>query len=90
MEYYSFIRPKGRGIKPKQIKLLQLSKNEIAIVKKRKSRIIVKDGLKIIEQSKAIKTVKPDVQISLIIKDNNICSKTIKLLNENNISIISE
>ncbi len=70
--------------------LLQLSDNEIAIVKKRKSRIIVKDGLLIIKQANTIKEVKPEVKISIIISGNNICSKTVKLLDNNEIKIISE
>ena len=69
---------------------MQLSENEIAIVKKRKSRIIVKDGMQIIEQTNAIKKIKPEVKISIIISGNNICSKTVKLLSQNNIIIISE
>jgi len=73
-----------------KIKLVQLSENEIAIVKKRKSRIIVKDGYKIIEQAEAIKAVKHNIKVSLIISSNNICSKTINLLGEKNINIISE
>ena len=70
--------------------LLQLSENEIAIVKKRKSRIIVKDGMQILEQANAIKEIKPEVKISIIILGNNICSKTVKLLSQSNIIIVSE
>ena len=73
-----------------RVVLLQLSENEIAIVKKRKSRIIVKDGMLIIKQANAIWEAKPEVKISIIISGNNICSKTIKLLSQNNINIISE
>ena len=73
-----------------RVVLLQLSENEIAIVKKRKSRIIVKDGMQIIEQANKILKITPEIKISIIISDNNICSKTVKLLNDNNIKIISE
>ena len=73
-----------------RVVLLQLSENEIAIVKKRKSRIILKDGHKILEQTQAIQAVKPNTKVSLIISENNICSKTIKLLNDSGITIVSE
>jgi len=73
-----------------RVVLLQLSENEIAIVKKRKSRIIVKDGKQIIEQANEILKVAPKTKISIIISGDNICSKTVKLLVDNNIKIISE
>ena len=46
--------------------------------------------MQIIEQVNKILSTKPDVKISIIISDNNICSKTLKLLSNNNIKIISE
>jgi len=73
----------------KRIQLKQLSDNEIAIVKKVKSRIIQKDALKIIEIADKIKAVSPNLKVSLICS-NNICSKSVKLLENNGLKILYE
>jgi len=66
---------------------LVLNDDKILYIQKLiKSRIINKDALKIIEQSNAIKAINPDVKVGLECYDN-ICSKSIKLLKENNIPI---
>ncbi len=51
-----------------------------------KSQIIQKDAHKIIEIADLIRKTDLSILVSLICK-NNICSKSIKLLNENNIEI---
>lgn len=70
-----------------RIKLEKIEENHIGIVKKVKSRIIQKDALKIIEIADIIKQKEPDFKVSLICYDN-ICSKSVKLLSENDIGII--
>lgn len=70
-----------------RIKLKQIAPNNIAIVKLIKSRIIQKDALKIIEIANTIHTKDSTIRISLICNDN-ICSKSVKLLNEHAIEIL--
>ena len=72
----------------KRVQIAKLEDNHFAIVKKIKSRIILKDGYRILEQAEIIKSSNPEIRISLIIT-GPICSKTIKLLQENGIGIIS-
>lgn len=71
---------------PKRVKLEQIDPQHIGIVKLIKSRIIQKDALKIIEVAEKIKQIKPSYKISLICNDN-ICSKSIVLLKQNNIDL---
>ena len=61
-------------------------KKNIAIVVDRKSRIIMKDGYKIVEAVKQIKN-KTNSCVSLA-TTAPVCSKTIKFLNKNDIKII--
>lgn len=69
--------------------IIQLSDHKIAIVKKRKSRIIVKDGKKFLEQIAAIKEKHPNHEFALIIS-GPICSKTLKLMAKNRIEVIED
>lgn len=69
--------------------LKTLAQNHIALVKKRKTRIIMKDGLQILEQIAQIKQKQPDLKVSLLIS-GPICNKTIQLLTEHKIEIITE
>ena len=62
--------------------------NNIYIVKNIKSRIIMKDGLKLFDLAKKIKTVK-NVTVSLA-TTAPVCSKTKKYLKENKIKITSD
>ena len=73
----------------KRIQLVELENNTIGIIKKRKSRIIMKDGAKILEIARKIWTIDPSLKIALIIS-GPICSKTRKFLGENNITIKSD
>lgn len=68
-------------------KLQALGEQHLAIVKKRKSRIIMKDGLQILEQQKLILEKEPTLKVSLLIS-GPICSKTIKFLQKNGIEIV--
>ncbi len=80
------ISPAWYGLNSR-IKLEEIADQHIAIVKKIKSRIIQKDALKIIEMAKIIKQKDPKLKISLVCNDN-ICSKSVKLLTDNHIEII--
>ena len=77
--------PKAYGLNSRVI-LEELGPKHIAIVKKVKSRIIQKDAHKIIEMAEKIRGTNPGVAVSLIC-NNNICSKSVKLLNENGVNI---
>jgi len=66
-----------------------IGSGHIAIVKKIKSRILRKDAEKIIDMAKKIQEKEPNAKVSLICYDN-ICSKSILLLQEAKIDIIIE
>lgn len=74
---------------PKRTQLISLSEGCIGIVKKRKSRIIMKDGRQIVEIALKIRNVEAALSIALIIS-GPICSKTRKLLQDNKIEVIEE
>lgn len=80
------ISPKEFGLNPR-VKLKHIAPNNLAIVKQVKSRIIQKDAYKLIKIADVIKKKNSNIKISLICY-NNICSKSIKLLNESNIDVI--
>ncbi len=80
------ISPKTYGLNTR-IQLKEINKKHIAIVKNIKSRIILKDAVKIIETAQSIWSKEPDYQISLMCNPN-ICSKSINLLNENQIGLV--
>ena len=69
--------------------LAEIENNHIAIVKNRKSRIIMKDGKKILETAKQIQAASPKTKVSLI-TNAPVCSKTTKYLLENGIEVITE
>jgi len=66
--------------------LAELEPNHIAIVKRIKSRIIQKDAWKIVEAAEQIKALDPTLKVSLLCNDN-ICSKSLKVLAENDIEV---
>lgn len=70
-----------------RVKIEEINENHIGIIKLIKSRIIQKDALKIIEQVNTIRKYDSSIKVSLIC-NNNICSKSIALLNKNNIELI--
>ncbi len=69
--------------------VINADKDTYKIIKKRKSRIIMKDGLQILSMAKKIKEDIPTAKIQLHIS-GPICSKTLKFLNENSIAIVHE
>lgn len=68
-------------------KLQEIDSEHLAIVKLVKSRIIQKDAIKILTSVDQINTISPDIKVSLMCH-NNICSKSIKLLNDNQVDVI--
>lgn len=72
---------------PARTTLESLGNNRLAIVKCIKSRIIRKDAEKIAGIAKQIKSVAPNVEVTLICT-RNICSKSISLLAAEGIEIL--
>ncbi len=70
-----------------RVKLEQIGKNHLGIVKRIKSRIIKKDAQKNIQMANAIREKGANLKVSLICNDN-ICSKSLVLLSENNIEVV--
>ena len=79
------IDPKTVGA-PSRSVIGEDSSNHIYIIKNIKSRIIMKDGYKIVETVKQIKN-KTNSSVSLA-TTAPVCSKTTNFLNENDIKII--
>jgi len=79
------ISPTQYGLSSR-VKLL-FKDNSIVIVKQRKSRIIMKDSRQILDIANKIRVQEHDKKIKLLIS-GPICSKSIKFLNENNITVI--
>ena len=65
----------------------QDNNNRLYIIKNIKSRIIMKDGRRILEQASAI--MKTDIRPVVLLTSAPICGKTKKFLTENSISIKS-
>ena len=72
---------------PKNTQIEVLGANHLAIVKMIKSRIISKDAEKIVEMVGLIRQKEPNTEVSLICS-GNICSKSIQLLENNQIGIL--
>lgn len=80
------IDPSEFGL-PARTMLEQAGTNTIAVVMKRKSRIIMADGRKIVEKANQIKKVRSKAKI--ILKTTApVCSKTIQFLAEEGIKVI--
>ena len=69
-----------------RINIQENDKNEVFFIIKRKSRIIMKDGIKIFNQTQKVKEKRPDVRFFLK-TSAPVCSKTIKYLNQREIEI---
>jgi hypothetical protein len=67
--------------------VLQEAKGVMQIIKQRKSRIIVKDAMQILDIASKIRAIKPQLEIQLLIS-GPICSKSLKLLAENKIAVV--
>lgn len=68
--------------------LRQTGETGLAICIYRKSRIIMKDGLTIVEKAKTIRMTDPDISID-VETTAPVCSKTRQFLLENNVGIVS-
>jgi hypothetical protein len=77
--------PQYYGLSPK-IQLKEIGKNKLGIVKVLKSRIIRKDAEKIVAIASQIKSINPELEITLICT-HNICSKSIMLLKNERVAI---
>ena len=83
--FYMKINPSLYGLSSR-IELDNLGENRVAIRKLVKSRIIQKDALKIVEVARQIKSVTPEMRITLLCY-RNICSKSVILLENEDIEI---
>ena len=83
-----YIDPKTLGL-PTRTNVAQIDKNTLAIVIKRKSRIIMADGNKILAKVAKIKSARPGMNV-LLKTTAPICSKTQELFNDNGLKFISE
>lgn len=80
-----FIDPKKFGL-AKRVKLCNAGKEGVDIIIERKSRLIMKDGIKIIATANQIKGSKKIKTVSLK-TSAPVCSKTKSLLTKNNIEV---
>ncbi|MDD3320182.1 MAG: hypothetical protein PHS59_01925 [Paludibacter sp.] len=71
---------------PSRVHLVELGENRIGIRKVIKSRIIQKDALKIVDIVTQIKSVNPNLELTLICTPN-ICSKSLNLLESEGIGV---
>ena len=79
------IDPKRYNLSSRTI-LRQIGKNNISIIINRKSRIIMKDGQRIMEQAQAIHRINSNMIIT-VLTSAPVCSKTRSFLLEKNIYI---
>ena len=81
-----FLDPLSLGL-PSRTTVEKINSDTLAIVIKRKSRIIMADGKKILSKVAQIKIVKPGINV--ILKTTApICSKTSQLLEKEGVEII--
>jgi hypothetical protein len=81
----SYLDPQSLGLAPRTV-VEVVDSYTIAIVIKRKSRIIMTDGQKILAKAEKIKRAKPGSKI--ILKTSApVCGKTLQFLADNNIEI---
>ena len=74
---------------PSRTTVEEIDSSTVAIVIKRKSRIIMADGKKILAKVATIKTVKPG--ITVILKTTTpICSKTLQLFDSEDLEVLRD
>jgi hypothetical protein len=83
-----YLDPKTLGL-PARTTVAQIDKNTLAIVIKRKSRIIMADGNKILAKAAQIKSARPGMNVSLK-TTAPICSKTLQFFENNGLKLIRE
>ena len=83
-----YIDPKSLGLQSRTT-VEEVNKDTLALVIKRKSRIIMADGIKILAKVSKIKTAKPNMNV--ILKTTTpICSKTLQLFENNGLEVIKD
>lgn len=81
-----YVDPISLGL-PAKTTVEAVDRNTLAIVIKRKSRIIMADGVKILAKVNIIKTAKPGINV--ILKTTTpICSKTLQLFEKKELNVI--
>ena len=75
------IDPKRYNLSPR-LNLQQNELNELFIIIDRKSRIIMKDGHRILEMVKRIQSIEKEKQVS-VLTSSPVCSKTRNFLSKN-------
>jgi hypothetical protein len=81
------VDPKLYGLPSRTVLIKTKGSEEFIIVINRKSRIIMKDALVILEKAEKIKQKAMDA--SIILETNApVCSKSIKFLKENNVEVL--
>jgi hypothetical protein len=83
-----YIDPKALGLQARTT-VEEIDSNTLAIVIKRKSRIIMADGKKILAKVAKIKTARPGINV--ILKTSTpICSKTLKLFESERLEVLRD
>jgi len=82
----NIIETKTLGL-PARTVVERLGAKHLALVKDRKSRIIMSDGRKILRQAEIIRRAFPDIRISLK-TSAPVCSKTKAFLKEKGIAVV--
>jgi len=78
--------PEDFGLNKRTV-LHRINKNHVAIVKLRKSRIIMKDGEAVLSQAEVIRNASKNIKVSLL-TNAPVCSKTAAFLKSNKIDVI--
>ncbi|NOZ75739.1 MAG: hypothetical protein GXO90_10300 [FCB group bacterium] len=86
MQNWTDLNPQDVGLS-KRIRLVKNNAGHIALVLDRKSRVILKDGERILRIAAAVRSRWPEAQFSLI-TTAPVCSKTTHLLETHRISIL--
>ena len=81
------VDPRKYNLSPRT-KLLKDSSGSVFIVIDRKSRVVMKDGNRLVKMAKNIEEVNQKINTSLL-TSAPVCSKTKKLLYQNNIPVLS-
>lgn len=81
------LQPKMFGLPPRTV-IEQLDSGRVALVMRRKSRIIMADGLKIVEKAEKVRQQMPGVTVTLK-TSAPLCSKTRDFLISNGIEAVS-
>ena len=83
-----YIDPTSLGL-PSRTTVEEIDTKTLAIVIKRKSRIIMADGIKILAKVATIKIARP--RVTVVLKTTTpICSKTLRFFDENSLEVIKD